>query len=1006
MRKRLGLDLGSNSIGWALIDPDKPLLLDAGVRVFPEGVDRDRSGGEVSKSEKRRVCRGARRRTARRRKRVAHVKRLLIANGLLPEVAGRKRTDPDRQEWEKTTFAQSSPYQLRGRALDEKLAAHEVGRAILHLAQRRGFWSNRKATGAERKEESETLAEIEQLQKDIDQAECRTLGEYLGKLHQSNALQRLRGRHTRRRMYKHEFETIWSAQQKHHPELLTEVLKGEIHHAIFHQRPLKIPKSMIGTCELETNRRRCPRADRRAQRFRLLMEVNNLRVVDQNGEDRPLTGDERAVLIEYLSSSDRRTFDQIRKKLGFNGQCVFNLERAKRKSLQGHRTDTAMKKALGRSWAKLDEEKRNTIVRSILEDSPAEIAKRAVQEWNLNDQQAQLLPAIELPQGYSAFSREAINKLLPHIEAGHPLMSSDDRPCAITLAGYLRPDQRPQKRTESLPQPPDLPNPIVRAALHEVRKVVNAVLRAHGPIDEIHIELTREVKGSLARREEHIRRMRQREKLRDAAADAIRQAGFQPSRESINRYLLWEEQERHCIYSGKPISMAQLLGGAVDVDHILPRSRSLDDSLMNKVVAFRADNADKGNRTVWEWLGESAPDRYDEILLRARKWLAEGKLPYGKFRKLQQKNVELDDFIHRQLNDTAYITRAVAEYLRCLVENPHRDMLATKGQLTAKIRHAWGLNEILRDDGLNLKTREDHRHHAIDAIVTAFVDRSLLQQLSRLDTEIKPPTESFRQDVETILNNMNVSHRVRRGIQGALHEDTHYGPTDQAGVSVYRKPVESLTLNEVEHIRDEAVKRKVIRRLEEFGLTAGRQKKGAGSSNKIPGEVWAETLWMNQDKEIPIKKVRIEKTDATVQPIRAGSVEVKPGNTHHVAIFELPDGKRVPLFVTMLEAAKRARQKGPNGQTVSIVQRNHPDYPEARFIMSLSSTELLLANWKGQSRLLQFRTCAQTQGQLYFADARDARPASQKEKFVANANTLDARKVTVSPLGELRWAND
>ncbi|MGC9455757.1 MAG: type II CRISPR RNA-guided endonuclease Cas9 [Phycisphaerae bacterium] len=1000
MHRRLGLDLGSNSVGWAIVDSDRGRILDAGVRVFPEGVARDRSGGEMSKNETRRIARLARRRNARRRKRVARLKALLIEDGLLPEVAGQPRTSPERQAWEAAAFEQASPYQLRARALDKKLAPHEVGLALLHLCQRRGFLSSRKSTKAERKQESQMLEDISQLEQDIRDAGASTLGELLAGLEREDAFARLRGRHTHRQMHANEFDAIWAAQAAHHPDLLTDDLRSRVRRIIFYQRPSRVPKALIGTCELEPNRRRCPRADRRAQRLSMLMEVNNLLVIDEHGEERPLSQEERQVLIDYLAASERRRFDDIRKKLGLPESCVFNLERGERKSLLGMPTDKALRKIFGKQWNRLDEDRKNAIVRSLLDDSPAVVTRRAAQEWGLSQDEAEDLPFAELPSGYAAFSREAIAKLLPHIEAGHPLMTGDDRPCAITLAGYLRPDQRPHERLDRLPQPPDLPNPIVRAALHEVRKVVNAILRTHGPVDEVHVELARDVKGSLRQRAEHTRRVRQRERDRDRAADAIREADFRPTRDGINAYLLWEEQDRMCIYTGRPISLAQLLGGDVHVDHILPYRRSLDDSLMNKVVCFHQANRDKADRTPYEWLGESDPDRYEELILRARNLLKAGKLPYGKYRKLQQKEVVLDSFINRQLNDTAYISRAVAEYLRCLVAEPNRDMLATKGQLTAKVRYAWGLNSLLGGDGLNLKTREDHRHHALDAVVTAFIDRSLLQRLAREETDIDPPSESFRTEMQHLLDNMNVSHRVRRGVQGALHEENVYGRTEQPGVSVIRKPLEALTLNEVDAIRDPVVKRKVIKRLYKFELKPGRSKRGSGGGAKIPADVWAKPLWMNQEQGIPIRKVRVLKTDATVQPIRDGSACVKPGNTHHVAIFELPDGKRVPHFVTMLDAARLAREGKP------LVCREHPEHPDAKFVMSLSGTELVWAKWKGTERLLQFRTGAATTGQLFFTDARDARPASKKEAFSAYANTLDVRKVTVDPLGNVRWAND
>jgi CRISPR-associated endonuclease Csn1 len=595
-----------------------------------------------------------------------------------------------------------------------------------------------------------------------------------------------------------------------------------------------------------------------------------------------------------------------------------------------------------------------------------------------------------------SFSREAITKLLPHLEKGMPLTTADDRPCAITAAGYLRPDQRPVKRLDRLPQPPDVPNPIVRQALHEVHKVVNAVIREYGRPDRIHIELAREVKGSLEDRKRYTYRIREREAQRDNAADAIRASGVKPSRDAIDRYLLWQEQKETCVYTGNQISLAQLLRGEADVDHILPKPRSLDDSMMNKVVCFRQANDEKGDRTPYEWLAKTDPERYEAICLRAR------KLHYGRYRKFLLKEVKLDDFIHRQLNDTAYISRAVRQYLMPLVKNPHADILCTKGQLTAELRRGWGLNNVLRDDGLNLKNREDHRHHAVDAIVIALTDRRRLQRLAAEQT-CPPPREHFFQEVQEVINSINVSHRVRRKIAGALHDETIYGKTQEPGIFAYRKPLASLTLNEAENIRDEEVKKKVLARLKESGIVAGRKKKGQESHSGIPAEVWKKPLWMNEEKKIPILKVRLTKPEKTILPIRGGAAWVKPGSTHHLCLFELPDGKLDATFVTMLQAARRA------AKDETIINRAHPDKPEAKFMMSLSKGEIVCMRLGGKDSILQFDTAASTSKQMWFIDPTDARPSAQRKRYSFMPGTFAAtnpRKITIDPLGRIRWAND
>jgi CRISPR-associated endonuclease Csn1 len=1008
MAKKLGLDLGPNSLGWALIDTDAGELVAAGVRVFPEGVARDTQGHELSKNEVRRLARGARRVTRRRAGRRRRLRQLLVESRLLPAPASRPPGNPQRVAWEGDAFRAADPYELRRRALDERLEPYEIGRVLTHLAQRRGFLSNRKADRARKKETSEMLAEISGLESDIATSGARTLGEYLSTLNPGDPRTRVRGRHTRRDMYQREFEAIWEAQKPHHPAVLTEELRQHVRHLLFYQRPIRVPRRLIGTCELERNRRRCPRADRGAQRFRILQEVNNLLLIDEHGEERPLTGQERTELIAYLASSTKRTFDQIRKKLGLSPNVRFNLERGDRKYLYGMPTDRALahKDRFGKAWDKLDDEKKNRVVRSLLDDDEPTVLEKATTLWGLSRQQAEAVLDADLPPGYMRFSREAIYKLLPHLERGLPLMTGQDRPCAITEAGYLRPDQRDVQRRSRLPRPLDVPNPVVRQGLFEVRRVVNAILREYGPVDQIHVELAREVKGSFRDRWEYIKTIRRRERQRDEARQAVAAQGVRPTRDAIQRYLLWREQETVCVYTGRPISLTQLLGGEVQVDHVLPNARSLDDSMMNKVVCFRDSNVEKGDRTPYEWLAEADTQRYDEVCLRAR------KLPYGKYRKFLLKNVELDKFVSRQLNDTAYISRLVRQYLECLVADRHRDILCTKGQLTGELRHSWGLDTILRDlpdspawredpslANAGKKDRSDHRHHAIDAIVVALTDRSRLQRLAR-EESAHAPWGGFRDDVVAAVRGMHVSHRVTRSLHGPLHEDTFYGKTDRSDWFVRRKPVKDLTLAEVERIRDKVVRAKVIERLQESGLEPGRKKRGTEGGGKILAEVWTETLWMNEEKGIAIRRVRVEMTDKSILPIRGGSVFVKPGNTHHLCIFEMPDGKRKPVFVTMLEAARRARDGQP------IIQREHPDAPEARFLMSLSPGELVLADCNGEERILRYRTAASTQHQIYFVDARDARPRKEQKDYVFRPNTLNARKITVDPLGRIRWAND
>ncbi len=1005
----LGIDLGPTSIGWALLDVPGAKLIASGVRVFPEGVARDASGAEQSKNEQRRIARGMRRQIRRRAKRKQRVRRALVEAGLLPQLALLERDNPERIAWERDQFRRADPYALRTAALTDRLDPFDLGRALLHLNQRRGFLSNRKTDRAKRKEASELLTEISAL---ADKLEGRTLGQYLVELRGSDPARyheaRLRGLHTRRDMYQAEFDRIWEAQRRFHPELLTDAARARIRDLIFFQRELRPPPlSLIGACELEPRLPRCPRADRRAQRLRIHQEVNNLRVIDTSRHtERALTEDERGKLVQLLLATKDLKFDSIRSKLFEQHESIrFNLEEGGRKSLKGMTSDAAVKstKILGKAWDRLPESTKDRIVAAAIDDDESRVRFLLGESALDSDLAPQLLDRIDFEEGYASYSLHAIKKLLPHVERGLPLTSRDPSvPCALREAGYQMPWDTVVDQRKYLDQPPNVTNPIVRAALHEVRKVINAILRelvypSGHTLEHIHIELAREARGTAEQRRKYSLEIRKREHERDDAAERIREAGVRPTREAIDRYRLWREQGEICIYCGDSISLAQLLGGEVDVDHILPRSRSLDNSLMNRVVCFRRENAQKGDQTVHEWLADRNPARYEQVLQRAR------RLPYPKLKRFYQANVTIDDFFARQFVDTTYITTQVRDYVRTL----GADIVCVRGQHTAELRWQWGLDTVLRHDDLPIKNREDHRHHAVDAIVIALTNRSRLQQLAAIRRmggtertgEILPePWPSFRADVEATVNAINVSHRTRRRVSGALHDETIYGPTAERNFFVYRKPIETLTTAMIDKIRDPIIRDLVKKRLAAHGISIGR---GGG---KIPPEVWKDPLTM--DSGVPIRKVRLLVPSDSIRPIRAGTAFVQPANLHHICIFDVKNGgpreTRKAIFVSMLDAIDRIRCRKP------LIQRNPPEYPNLDFKYSIASNELFLIEHNGKTDLYRFETGASTSHQMWFRHHTFAGPSGSNKtgRISKMPNTLRAQKVTVDTLGRIRRASD
>ena len=270
----LGLDLGTNSAGWALIEhkldqggrPTIPVrLVDAGTRIFQEGVE---AKSNESRNTARRSARALRRQHQRRTRRRDALKEYLQNAGLLPTGA---------DGW--AGLMRQNPYALRAQGLDRGLAPHELGRALYHLGQRRGFKSNRKAERKADKKEGKIVKEgITTLRKEMEEKHARTLGEYLSTLDPHE--EKVRRRYTSREMYEDEFNHLWQAQLPHHPGALTDSFRKQIHEIIFRQRPLKIQKNLVGECELESGKKRSPRGTWYAQQFRLLQDVSHIEFPD------------------------------------------------------------------------------------------------------------------------------------------------------------------------------------------------------------------------------------------------------------------------------------------------------------------------------------------------------------------------------------------------------------------------------------------------------------------------------------------------------------------------------------------------------------------------------------------------------------------------------------------------------------------------------------------------------------------------------------------------------
>lgn len=976
MSYRLGLDLGTNSIGWCLFDLDdqgNPCgVKDIGVRIFPDGRN---PKDKTSNAATRRVARGMRRNRDRYLKRRKRLMTKLVEHGLMPA-----------DESERKALESLDPYELRARGLDEALAPGELGRAIFHLGQRRGFRSNRKTDGGEgdEKEAGKVKGAVSKLRAAMSDTGTRTLGEHLNGLHRERqpVRARLSGEGAKaeyelyadRDMIADEFDALWAAQVVHYPEILTEAARADLRDTLLFQRPLR--PVTPGRCTLEPEDERAPWALPIAQRFRIYQELNALRVAERAGATaRALTLEERDRLAEKLLSTAKQEFAKLAKLLELGPDAYFTHETEKRKDLKGDETAAVLAggKRFGKAWRDLDLEVQvQTVDRLLGEEDEAAMIAWLQDSHGLGEAEAQMVSSARLPQGHCRLGRRALQKIVPELvadvitydeacrRAGYHHSSFDDGVVCDRLPYYAEVLERSVAFGTGEPGDPNeerlgkIANPTVHVCLNQVRRVVNAIIAKHGTPVAIHAEVARQLPLSARGMSELKSEQKRNQDSNDDRRARLAEQGLADTYENRMRLRLWEElnpddpASRRCVYTGEPISITRLFSNEVEIEHILPFSRTLDDGAANKTVSLRRANRDKGRHTPFEAFGHSPP-RYDwdSIAARADELPANKKWRFAAD-AMERYDREERDFLDRQLIDTQYISRLAAHYLSAL--RPEKGVIVTPGRLTGLLRHEWGLGSILWDHNLadpEHKNRADHRHHAIDAAVIAATDRGMLgavakaagraedRQLSRLVDGIPEPWLGFRDELARAVDGIVVSHKPDHGSGGQLHEDTAYGmvadPVEAGGATlVRRKPVTELTRKEIAWIRDPILRGDIEAAVAASATDRDRR------------------LALSEfSKRTGVRRVRVLKPEKDFRIIRHGrdgehTKAVIPGENHRIDIFELPDGAWDAEAVSVFDANKAGFQP-------EWAKRD----PVARLVMSVHKGDLLKLEHEGVERIMR-----------------------------------------------------
>jgi len=1003
MKHIIGLDIGTNSVGWSLVKENDNKFIDiinTGVHIFPIGtiVD-DKSGKEKTKNEQRREYRGANRMRYRFKLRRKNLKNILSKKGMLPDFTKYHKLKENKQS--------SDLYEFRAKAIDSKIPLDELGRIFLLINKHRGFQSNAKKLNKDDKESGVVKEGIAELQKFMNNNNARTIGEYFYLMHKkaqelfdknkwhnddepideraindngeivlfnSNGIRRHFGRYTLRDMYKDEFDRIWTKQKVFYSDILTgsveeyneirklkysdkirelkkfrETLYWQIkEYCIFYQRPLKSQKKYVSNCQFEKNKKVIPVSHPLFQEFRIYKQLHDIRYNNEENTDKPLKKEWIDKLANELKTNYRiylkptkkskeeyyKTFYSVLDVSEDTIELIQN-DSESEKYILGNNTFASFFEALGKE--KFEELEKSGMLELLWHH--LYIAKDGLlkgdewlfdvltenKKWNLKEEQAKKLIYNGLEDEYGSYSSKVIKKILPFMKNG------DDEYTALVKAGYLKsPDEVSDEiilndKIKQLKYQ-ELRNPVVERAVSQTIKIVNALLEKYKEeIDkdnfEIRIESTREFKKPRKERE-NIRKVNlDKEKIREEYTNFLNskkeklnlnrkiekydslinkfelwlEMGMDDNDKRFNekdfvsfnkitkqidklKHKLWLECNRICPYSNKVIPLSKLFSAEIEIEHIIPLSRSLDDSFVNKTLTFTQINKEKGKMTSFEFM----KNKYKEF----KKRIESANFSKEKIKQFLKENVNTE-FTNDQISNSSYI----AKFVRLKMLEVCKNVQFTNGFATAELRiNDWRLSNLLdkiryeEETGNNVdeifdnyfqikkeylnwyenkyrstdfkinwnnidknnnvidfqnetkldfifwwnklnefnqfrsksgkKDRTDHRHHAIDAIITACCSPSIIKTLSTYNANREEIGSSLYDESGNItrrrinryfdynelknnIHNIIVNHyekrilikkrinkiKTKNGIikvntyapQGSLHEESFYG---------------------------------------------------------------------------------------------------------------------------------------------------------------------------------------------------------------------------------------
>ena len=989
----IGLDIGITSVGWAALaldaDENPCGILNFGSRIFT-GAEHPKTGASLAAP--RREARGARRRLRRHRHRNERIRNLIVSSGLISHEQLDALFDGQLEDI----------YALRTRALDKTVTREELARIMLHLSQRRGFRSNRK--GGTDAEDGKLLEAVGDNKRRMDEKGYRTAGETFFKDEAFAAHKRNKGGNyiatVTRAMTEDEVHRVFAAQRSFGVDFASEKLEAEYLDILLSQRSFDDVEPMVGKCTFEPNQLRAARAAYSFEYFSLLQKINHIRLIS-GGKSGPLTDAQRKKLIELAHKTDTLSYAKIRKEFELPDTVRFNSvrytdealfeEQEKKEKIVCMKAYHAMRKAVDKNakgrFNYLTVPQRNEIGRVLSTYKTSAKIEPALAAAGIELCDVEALEELSFSK-FGHLSVKACDKLIPFLEKG---MNYND---ACAAAGYDFRGHSKVGRQMYLPPLSDdcteITSPVVRRAVSQTIKVVNAIIRRYGtsPV-YVNIELAREMSKDFSERakikKQNDENRSKNDRIKDQVAEYKHGTATGPD---IVKMKLFNEQGGICAYSQRQMSVERLFDpNYAEVDHIVPYSISFDDRYRNKVLVLTEENRNKGNRLPLQYL---TGERRNHFIV----WVNNSVRDFRKRKLLLKEELtpeEENDWKVRNLQDTKTVSSFLLNYINDnLLFAPSmrrkKRVTAVNGAVTDYMRKRWGISKV-REDG--------DRHHAVDAVVIACTTDALIQKVSRYESWHERhymPTENgsilvdpatgeikqefpylwamFRKELEARLSNdpsravadlkipfymdidvpqvkpLFVSRMPTRKVTGAAHKDTvKSAKALEDGLAVVKRPLTALKLDKDGEIAgyynkdsDTLLYEALKARLTEYGGNAAK--------------AFAEPFYKPKSDGTPgpvVNKVKLTEPTTLTVPVQNGTGIADNDSMVRIDVFKVEgDGYYlVPIYV-----ADTLKPELPNRAVVANRPYNEwKQMSDDDFAFSLYPNDLVKVTHKRKMKL-------------------------------------------------------